>query len=54
MAILKELSPEVQSIARHVYYDALRYAYIANTAITAIALIASLFARGKSLQRDQK
>lgn len=51
VSVLDTLPAEVQSLARHVYYDALRYAFIANTIVAAIALISALFARGKSLKR---
>ncbi|EXJ92392.1 hypothetical protein A1O3_00942 [Capronia epimyces CBS 606.96] len=49
---LKTLPPEVQSAARHVYYDALQCGFIANTAVAALALVTSFFARGKSLDRS--
>ncbi|OAL34145.1 hypothetical protein AYO20_06600 [Fonsecaea nubica] len=51
VAVLDHLPPEVQSAARHVYYRALRYAYVANTAVAAVALVSAFFARGKSLHR---
>lgn len=52
VAVLKTLPPEVQSVARHVYYRALQYAFLANTAVAAIGLVSAFFARGKSLQRN--
>ncbi|OQU96190.1 hypothetical protein CLAIMM_02303 [Cladophialophora immunda] len=51
VAVLDRLPPDVQSAARHVYYRALKYAYIANTAVAAVALLSAFFARGKSLHR---
>jgi hypothetical protein len=50
--VIKDLSPEIQEIARQVYFDALQYAFIATTVITVIALISAFFARGKSLDRS--
>lgn len=52
VTVLDALPPDVQSAARHVYYDALKYAYLANTAIGAVALVSAFFARGKSLHRS--
>lgn len=52
VTILNRLSPEIQAVARHVYFDALRYAFIASTAVTAIALVSAFFARGRSLHRE--
>ena len=52
VTILNRLSPEIQVVARHVYFDALRYAFIASTAVTAIGLISAFFARGRSLHRE--
>ncbi|KIX10473.1 uncharacterized protein Z518_01556 [Rhinocladiella mackenziei CBS 650.93] len=51
VTVLQTLPPEVQSAARHVYYDALQYAFIANTVVAAIGLGSAFFARGKSLNR---
>ncbi|KIX97486.1 uncharacterized protein Z520_06938 [Fonsecaea multimorphosa CBS 102226] len=51
VAVLDRLPPDVQSAARHVYYRALKYAYMANTAVAAVALLSAFFARGKSLHR---
>ncbi|OAP55700.1 hypothetical protein AYL99_09852 [Fonsecaea erecta] len=52
VAVLDRLPPDVQSAARQVYYRGLKYAYIANTAVAAIALLSAFFARGKSLHRQ--
>ncbi|KAJ9495056.1 hypothetical protein H2202_009531 [Exophiala xenobiotica] len=51
VSVLKTLPPDVQLAARHVYYSALRYAFIANTAVAAVALVSAFFARGRSLDR---
>ncbi|KAH8812130.1 major facilitator superfamily domain-containing protein [Xylogone sp. PMI_703] len=53
VTILQDLPSEVQSIARQVYFEALRYGFIGTTIIGAIALISAFFARGKSLARDK-
>ncbi|KIW17245.1 hypothetical protein PV08_04436 [Exophiala spinifera] len=53
VSVLKKLPPDVQLAARHVYYTALRYAFIANTAVAAIALVSAFFAKGKSLHRSR-
>ncbi|KIW91503.1 uncharacterized protein Z519_07469 [Cladophialophora bantiana CBS 173.52] len=52
ITMLKTLPPDMQSIARHGYYEALRYVFVANTAVTAVALVASFFAQGKGLRRN--
>jgi hypothetical protein len=48
---LRTLPPDVQSIARHIYYEALQYTFLANTAVALVALVASFFAQGKGLHR---
>ncbi|RDL39790.1 Uncharacterized protein BP5553_04130 [Venustampulla echinocandica] len=52
VTILKDLPPEIQAIARQVYFEALRYGFIGSTAVCMIAFISALFARGRSLNRD--
>ncbi|KAF4625858.1 hypothetical protein G7Y89_g12308 [Cudoniella acicularis] len=52
VTVLKTLPPDVQEIARHVYFYALKYTFIGGTGITIIALIAAFFARGRSLSRN--
>lgn len=49
--MLHDLEPEVQDIARRVYFEALRYTFLASTAWAAIALFAAFFARGQRLDR---
>jgi len=51
VSVLKNLPPEVESIARHVYFDALRQAFLATTVVGAVALISAFFARGRDLNR---
>lgn len=48
---LRGLSPAVQLAARHVYYDAIRIAFIASTSFAAVSFLASLFANAKALER---
>ena len=50
-AALRELPPEVQLPARIAYYDGIRAAFLASTAIASAAVVASIFARGRGLQR---
>ena len=52
VTVLKDLSPEIQSVARQVYFEALRYAFISSTAVTVVALVSAFFARGRSLNRN--
>jgi len=52
VSVLHTLPDDVQSSARHVYYEALKYCFWANTAVAAIALVSAIFARGKGLDRD--
>jgi len=48
---LRQLPPDVQLKVRLVYYDGLRYSFIASTAFAGIAIVAALFANGKGFQR---
>lgn len=52
VSVIKTLPPDVQLATRLVYYTALRYAFIANTVVAAVAMISAFFARGKSLNRS--
>ncbi|KFY29650.1 hypothetical protein V494_08587 [Pseudogymnoascus sp. VKM F-4513 (FW-928)] len=52
VTVIKDLPPDVQAIARQVYYEALNYTFIATTAVTVIALVSAFFARGRSLNRS--
>jgi hypothetical protein len=52
VTVLNDLPLEIQNIARQVYFDALRYAFIGSTSIGAIALFSAFFARGRNLDRD--
>ncbi|OCL13144.1 MFS general substrate transporter [Glonium stellatum] len=47
---LKALPPEIQLNARLVYYDGIRYSFLASTVFAAIAIVASLFAYNSSLR----
>jgi len=51
VSILRDLDPEIQDIARRVYFEALRYAFLASTAWAALALVAAFFAKGQRLDR---
>lgn len=53
VTVIKDLPPDVQAIARQVYYEALKYTFIATTVVTVIALISAFFARGQSLNRTR-
>lgn len=48
---LRGLSPRVQHLARLVYYDAIKLAFLASSAFAACSLLASLFANGKALRK---
>lgn len=52
ISAIKTLPPDVQEIARQVYFEAIRYSFIATTVIASVAFIAALFARGRDLNRD--
>jgi len=52
VSVLKDLPPEVQGLAREVYFEALRYAFLASTGVALVALISAFFARGRRLDRD--
>jgi hypothetical protein len=52
VTVLNDLPLEIQNIARQVYFEALRYAFIGSTAIGAVALFSAFFARGRNLNRD--
>jgi hypothetical protein len=49
---LRGLSPHVQHLARMVYYDAIKLAFLASSGFAMCALIASLFANGRSLRKE--
>lgn len=51
---LKELPPAIQLLARMVYYDGIRYAFVASTTFAALAVVASLFANGKGLRQTHR
>lgn len=48
---LRGLPPKVQMAVRLVYYDAIKMAFIASTCFAALAVLASMFANGKRLER---
>ncbi|KAH8589728.1 major facilitator superfamily domain-containing protein [Bisporella sp. PMI_857] len=50
---LRHLDPEIQDLARRVYFEALRYTFLASTAWAGVALFAAFFARGKRLDRGR-
>jgi hypothetical protein len=47
---LRHLPPDIQYKARLVYYQGIRYSFAASTAIAAVAILASLFARKGGLR----
>ncbi|KAM0318662.1 hypothetical protein ACHAPQ_010605 [Fusarium lateritium] len=51
---IRELPPDVQLKARLVYYDGLRYAFGASTAVALLGLIAALVASGTGLRTTHK
>ncbi|KAG5664759.1 hypothetical protein KAF25_008493 [Fusarium avenaceum] len=51
---IRELPPDVQLKARLVYYDGLRYAFGASTAVAFLGLVAALVASGTGLRTTHK
>ncbi|TVY57612.1 putative transporter [Lachnellula cervina] len=51
ITVLDTLPVEIQSIARHIYYNALVHSFQVSTAVGAIAFISAFFARGGNLNR---
>ncbi|KAG0650246.1 putative transporter [Hyphodiscus hymeniophilus] len=51
VTVLRDLDPEIQDLARRVYFDALRYTFIASTAWAAAAFLVAFFTKGKRLDR---
>ncbi|KAL7757894.1 hypothetical protein ACKLNR_012421 [Fusarium oxysporum f. sp. zingiberi] len=51
---IRQLPPDVQLKARLVYYDGLRYAFGASTAVALLGLCAALIASGTSLRTTHK
>lgn len=54
VAALRDLPPDVQMRARLVYFDGIRLAFAASTAVAAVAVVASLFVDGKKLRKTRK
>lgn len=52
VSVLKTLPPEVQGLAREVYFEGLRYSFLASAGIALLALVSGFFARGRRLDRD--
>jgi hypothetical protein len=50
VSAIRDLPPDVQLAARHVYYDGLRYAFAASTAVAALSFVSALFAKGSGLR----
>lgn len=48
------LAPEAQLRARLVYYDGLRYAFAASTAVACLGIIAAFSASGSRLRKTHK
>jgi hypothetical protein len=51
VTVLKDLDPEVQDIARRVYFEALRYTFLTSTGWAAVAFFVAFFTKGKRLDR---
>jgi hypothetical protein len=51
VSALNNLPLDVQEHARLVYFEAIKYSFIASSTVAAIALISAFFAKGKSLHR---
>jgi hypothetical protein len=51
---IRKLPPDVQLLARSVYYDAIRFAFIASALFATCALLASIGLTGQRLTRDCK
>ena len=51
VTVLRDLDPETQDIARRVYFEALRYTFIASTSWAAVAFFVAFFTKGKRLDR---
>ena len=51
VTVLKDLDPEIQDIARGVYFEALRYTFIASTTWAVVAFVVAFFTKGKRLDR---
>lgn len=51
---LRHLAPDAQLRARLVYYDGLRYAFAASTAVACLGIVAALFASGSGLRKTHK
>ncbi|KAF1962789.1 major facilitator superfamily transporter [Byssothecium circinans] len=47
---LRSLPPNIQIVARQVYYDGIRYSFAASTGIAALGIVASLFAHNSGLR----
>jgi hypothetical protein len=51
---IHHLAPEAQLKARLVYYDGLRYAFAASTAVACLGIVAALFASASGLRKTHK
>ncbi|CAM1501776.1 Fc.00g037600.m01.CDS01 [Cosmosporella sp. VM-42] len=51
---IRHLPPDIQLKARLVYYDGLRYAFGASTAVAGLAIVAALVATGTALRTTHK
>lgn len=52
--VVRHLPPDVQLKARLVYYDGLRYAFGASTAVACLGICAALIASGTGLRTTHK
>ena len=52
VSVLRELDPNLRGIARSVYFDALRLAFLTSYSVGSRCAICGIFARGKRLDRN--
>lgn len=50
VSAIRDLPPDIQLKARHVYYDGLRYSFAMSTAVAAAAVVTAFLAKGRGLR----
>ncbi|KAH6626621.1 major facilitator superfamily domain-containing protein [Chaetomium sp. MPI-SDFR-AT-0129] len=50
VSAIRDLPPDLQLKARHVYYDGLRYSFATSTAVAAAAVVTAFLAKGRGLR----
>ncbi|KAK4141213.1 major facilitator superfamily domain-containing protein [Dichotomopilus funicola] len=50
VSAIRDLPPDLQLKARHVYYDGLRYSFATSTAVAAAAMVTAFLAKGRGLR----